>query len=830
MARPNPGPDGRKPRGLNQAHRGNGASISVHAPYNFVTLSGRVFRPAWRDRISHDVPFSDGICGTIDVELTAHTPLCVGDRKQRGADGQEALMPFELLGRPAIPGTAIRGMLRNVVEIASFAKMQFVDRDRRYAVRDLQNRALYTNYLTIERLDRSWQPAARAGWLRKDSEENWVIEECNVSRVDHADLGKYLPRPTAEARDLFLTEAGKPEGISGPDKYRMWRESGGDLKLRFTPEPPTIHNKKFYFSLASSLGSGTTDGTLVMTGQPNPKKRREFIFWGPSGDPIPLDKSVCRDFQLNHSLTQGERHGGQDQPNTEWGHWKPVFESGGRVPVFFLARDDRIWSFGLAQMFRLAYKKSIGDAIDNASTDHDPAQHSGLDGLDLADGLFGCVQGRDSAGDALRGRISVGMFTASVPYQTSLTQVHEGILNGPKPTFYPSYIKQTPRKDAADRTSAYKTLMDEDVEIRGWKRYPARGKPEQPPKPGAEQGRVASSWHAVKENTRFLGRLRLHNVRPAELGAVVWALNFGGRANFRHRLGYAKPFGFGEVTLRVTAWDLITVDGSKVSDLAFAVDAFREAMSQGSDASSSWEKSEQILDLLAMANPEAAQGHNLAYMTLGRGKSKNQFAETKRKEVQGILPSYRPRRDEGERPDHELYPRQSPAERKAAAQRRQESEKKAAEEARLQALSPADRLRMEYEHVLASSPSEQRTFLRGLWERDAESPSGMDKALWKAALREIFGPVIEEIRKRLNMEILKSELDACRQTLALREANRPPKSEEKARKRHRKEQEKLARGCQEIEARVAKVEAESEKWRPFLDWLDQDDSDSGAAG
>ena len=39
----------------------------IKAPFNFVTLSDKVFFPEWADKISQDIPFSDGLSGTINL-------------------------------------------------------------------------------------------------------------------------------------------------------------------------------------------------------------------------------------------------------------------------------------------------------------------------------------------------------------------------------------------------------------------------------------------------------------------------------------------------------------------------------------------------------------------------------------------------------------------------------------------------------------------------------------------------------------------------------------------------------------------------------------------
>ena len=43
---------------------------TIKAPFNFVPLSDKVFFPDWADKISHDIPFEDGVSGTIELTLT----------------------------------------------------------------------------------------------------------------------------------------------------------------------------------------------------------------------------------------------------------------------------------------------------------------------------------------------------------------------------------------------------------------------------------------------------------------------------------------------------------------------------------------------------------------------------------------------------------------------------------------------------------------------------------------------------------------------------------------------------------------------------------------
>jgi len=42
----------------------------ITAPFNFVPLNKKVFFPDWAEKVSHDIPFSDGESGVIDITIS----------------------------------------------------------------------------------------------------------------------------------------------------------------------------------------------------------------------------------------------------------------------------------------------------------------------------------------------------------------------------------------------------------------------------------------------------------------------------------------------------------------------------------------------------------------------------------------------------------------------------------------------------------------------------------------------------------------------------------------------------------------------------------------
>jgi CRISPR-associated protein (TIGR03986 family) len=597
---------------------------NIDAPYNFVPLAKWVYSPDWASRVSHDLPFRDGLGGHLDLTITAHSPLLVGRDRQAGEEACDAhpgeVHPYQLPdGRYALPGTALKGMLRNVVEIATFSRMALVD-DQRLGVRDLTPgaRSIYGNRMTEEtpRGSRIFRPKTKSGWLFFDTIDNsWRIEPCLYARVEHEALVAYHGVP-------WVTLADRP---TARVKYDAWFRP---LDIAFTdgPEEPHQHSRgnRLVYRRASNLGAGATMGTLVFTGQPNygnHAKHLEFIFFGSTGAPIRVPDDVFRGFLDIHDQKT------ENAPQSQWDEWR----NQARVPVFYL-EDDRpgtVASLGLAMMYKLAYSHSLHAAIRNTSPRHLDEQ-----ALDMATLLFGRVGEKPE--DCLRGRVSIQHAVAEgnpVPQAMDPT-----ILNGPKPTYYPNYIQQ-PRaqNNRIPANQGYRTLMENGCELRGWKRYPARQQiePQLLTAAQAQHNPVQVCLHPLPADTTFSTRVTFHNLRPVELGALCWALTWGGQPELRHGLGMGKPFGYGQVSIAIDGADM-TPNNPKASPLRWeaCVDAFVEHMDAVHGAApateGTWRTSDAIRTLLAMADPrvQPANGSQLRHMQLTT-ENENDFKDAK---------------------------------------------------------------------------------------------------------------------------------------------------------------------------------------------------------
>ena len=65
----------------------------IKSPFNFVPLNSQVFFPDWADEISQDIPFSDGVSGTIALSISADSPIYIRNgqlhKDETSKDGQE---------------------------------------------------------------------------------------------------------------------------------------------------------------------------------------------------------------------------------------------------------------------------------------------------------------------------------------------------------------------------------------------------------------------------------------------------------------------------------------------------------------------------------------------------------------------------------------------------------------------------------------------------------------------------------------------------------------------------------------------------------------------
>lgn len=610
QARNNHGGKNRNNQNHGGKQPGNATMQAITAPYNFVPLAETVVIPDWGHLVSHDIPFRDGLCGSIEFTLTAHTPIMIGGKRSK--QGNTTTVDFFQMpdGTYAIPGSSLKGMIRNVLEIATFSRFRQVD-DRRLSVRDLHY-ASYRNQM-ITTKNGAFLPLAKAGWL-SFSDNQWRITPCDFSRIEQDELAKYsndswwesVPRTEIDNKTKLHKEH--------TFKYHHWTKTNNlPLEINFDAEPLKTHkhsdNKYLIYSRAYNLGEGSLRGTLVFTGQPSTRirdkkgyKHMEFIFHNEQSEPIPVNHETWHDFIEIH------------KESAEWNYWHKQK----RIPVFYKSEDGKkIDAIGMTMMFRLPYTHSIHDMIC-----HTNPTHTSGDAPDFADLLFGQIDEKDGK-TSLKGRVY--FENATQRKKNHPMQDTKVVLSEPKPSYYPNYVRQRVKNGNRLSGNDYQTYFDNHATLRGWKRYPSRHVVNTNGSEGSDS--ISTIIRPLPKGSQFNGRVVFHNLKPEELGALLWSMTLDENKKLRHSIGMAKPYGYGQISMDIKTSN--TTPNDPLSQKPGANELIKKFTSyMDKRLAEAWRDTTQIRTMLAIADPEYVRKpeYRLEHMRL----AKKEFVDAKK--------------------------------------------------------------------------------------------------------------------------------------------------------------------------------------------------------
>ncbi len=571
--------------------------MSVKSTYNFVPAptEEEVYKPEWANQVSHDIPFSDGESGEIELKITAQTPIFIRNGHKKDAVENEFSHYFDDNGKKVyfIPGSSLKGMFRNVLEIMSFSRMNMnLVNDDRYSYRDLSRAdSLYmTNYKKYK---------IQAGWLTQKADGSWKIEECaDLAFIHHEELTiSKIP-----FRQLFLGK--QPNEKTA--KYKYGIVDSNLLIAKFS-----ISTQRLFGNVERNIAKYDNNGllgTLIFTGQssqrkefedPNRKssgKVHEFVFFD-SDTPniIEVPEKMQRDFKFIYYDND------KNNISADWKYWRENYlEKGKKIPVFFAKKDNGdLFHFGLSYMYKLPYQRSV----------HEMQPFKGYQNgrLDLATTIFGCSDEKKK--NMLKGRVFIGHAI-----NTSNSQViglKKEILGGPKASYFPFYIEQ---KERDGKVSNYSTYED-DTKIRGYKRYPTHKNVSQGDYDARQlsNDKVFSKFTPLQAGSEFVCKIKFHNLRKEEIGALIASISFNGNINCNHSLGGAKSFGYGRTKIEIVKLQFLE---NSVNEY---LTKFRELMKNNKV---NWEKLPQLKELLAMASNN--EDTSLSYPSI------NDFIEIKR--------------------------------------------------------------------------------------------------------------------------------------------------------------------------------------------------------
>lgn len=553
---------------------------SIYAPFNFVPLSDFILFPKWAKRISHDIPFSDGVSGKIELKITTITPTYVRNGSNRDAKDSR----FSFVGSEDnvfIPATSIKGAIRSVLEITSFGKIGKI-KNESFGIRDLRPKSPEAKFYSekIKNVYCGWLSCRDGMYEIEDCGEPWRIspEEidaklaCGLDDFAHhgklkddvCRTAKYKYQELVKGKDLygiFSRDVELSEKKGGTRKFVRWNENG-------------------------------KPGTIVLTGQSSNRKRDkrgkmggkyyEFVF-------PELEKPVfytVPDEVMNEFVTIHK-----NSPDYK-DFRKKELEEGKEIPVFFMLRKENgeavIESLGLSYMYKYPAFSSVFDALrdEDFSAEYDMAE---------------CIFGSENKDKPLKGRVYFGHAFAS---KATMLQTREECLCTPHPSYYPLYLGNG------------QSWNNDSIRIAGRKRYPTRDSVWDY---NEGTGEMLCNLTPVTD-AEFSETIVFHNLRKVELGALIYAITFGGNTDCCHSFGAGKPLGYGKCAVSVTA---ITDAENADVNVKECVSAYEALLD---NEYSSWKGDSSLKELFAMA--QGIKKGNLGtfrYMHMDTDQSKNDF-------------------------------------------------------------------------------------------------------------------------------------------------------------------------------------------------------------
>lgn len=579
----------------------------IKAPFNFVPLPEHVFFPDWADQVSQDIPFKNGVSGTIHLNIKAETDIFVRNGHKLGNEENE----FSHIGKSYfIPATTLKGCFRNALEILSFGKMKKFNQHS-FAIRDLNNETYKKLIL---------KNSTHGGWLYLYGDKFYIFD-CGEIKDENRISAQCIDEAIGTSVfDVFIKGKIKNKDRNARTKYEKLADA---LFPRDSAKWKQYRSGELFYAIDGKC--------LVFTGQPNQRtqkydetkrkmvwsgKAKEFLFKKP---PQKIDIAECIEISSDDiKAFQSIHNASADYIE----FWKSKLEKGKPVPVFFQEVEDEKHGkrhyIGLSYMFKYPAETNVGTAINNYY-DGVFEREKLSEGPDMADLIFGYSQD----GHSIRGRVHIGHSFAQGSPRRGKEKIM--IMSSPRPSFYPLYLKWN------EKPVTWNDSYGMKIEIAGYKRYPVRNMANggRDRVQGYTMGKTESSMVPLEKGTVFTGKMMFHNLLPIELGALLYAITLSdpkekGKPLY-HNLGSCKSYGYGKVSI---TYKLDISDGESKD---FHQD-FIEYMQK--ECGNCWSTSDTLRELQTMAGGIPHDKEEIfTYMELSKqvnGEKVNEFVEGKK--------------------------------------------------------------------------------------------------------------------------------------------------------------------------------------------------------
>lgn len=492
------------------------------APYNFIPMVHAVL-PSPMNQQHDGLHMTDKECqsayseyihsqptysGSLNLRLENLTPLFVGAGKETEF--------FSPAGKPMIPGSTLRGMVRSLFKIITAGAMRRNE--------DFTDRHLYFRCLMAPKS----MPQIAELHDYYVSRMTTKIRRKNDGRIDAKNTKPgFLFRKTEDG--AYYISPCQEDHISIKEYDTHWKEVGKVSRVDWYDKDRTAYIL-------------TGNQSSVLTARPSanrPLKKNIRYLYGPDWQTeYPVPESVIQDYRDDKNR-RGVYLINDNQPNTniKCGGEAQRFAKRDDIdflaPCYFVLEDNQVQAFGHGRWFRIPYRKSVGDRIDNRLEDENI--------VDFTDAVFGrkaLWAGRVSFEDA---QLQSPPAYACKDYVIPLMKAN--------PTSYQLYLEQSNHPNwppahwdspAAGKVRGYKMYWHQQIGNNDWRAQYSEG---------LEQH--TNEIHPLTKNNIFTGKIHFRNLTAVELGALLKVFQLGNdNQDIVYKLGLGKSLGMGSVRIQ----------------------------------------------------------------------------------------------------------------------------------------------------------------------------------------------------------------------------------------------------------------------------------------
>lgn len=507
----------------------NNANSYVGAPYNFVSFNKKVIEVDSDKMSVHDKISEELLTGEIDYTVTAKTDIIVDDGSGNFHKNAQ--------NRYSIPGSTMRGLIKNNAQILGLSGFEEDIDDYRLMYRNVANGAekdFYNDVLGTKQISISpgSKPVGvltnvRGGYIVKKNGKYYIYKTVvenlspNLNAMNYYVLSErnvvrnrkaypYLENHS-EVMQHNIQKDFRREEIRGRVQYK------GEKNFSYIPGYYKVSYEVTNIKNISKLGEPgqfSNVGYLVATGPMNDKKALYVI---PEIDmdkaPIEVSASDINSFKVDFENKKNTLKRFKSVEFFNLPNQNNEFK-----PVFYVELSGKLY-FGFTPRIRLFYEHSIKDGYKQDKCK-----------FDYVKSIFGCIS------DKTGYKSKVSFADAIVASDCEPGGNVSPVLASPKPTSYLDYIQQT------DGTTTYNAS---EFELRGVKQYWLHNALQ--PIEKVENTKTTSSFKPLKAGVKFTGKVRFQNLTKDELGLLLWSIKLN--ENSWMNVGKAKAYGYGAIEI-----------------------------------------------------------------------------------------------------------------------------------------------------------------------------------------------------------------------------------------------------------------------------------------